>query len=52
MDLSVHLFRNYIKQESVMSASLAKLFSYLYEDSIVEETEIPTDPSDCWKWGS
>lgn len=43
----MHLLGNYVKQEGVMSASLAKLVSYLYEE-FIEEIEIPTDLSDCW----
>lgn len=43
----MHLLGNYVKQERVMSASLDKLVSYLYED-FIEEIEIPTDLSDCW----
>jgi len=43
----VHLLGNYVKQEGVMSASLAKLVSYLYEE-FIEEIGIPTDLSDCW----
>lgn len=43
----MHLLGNYVKQEGVMSASLAKLVSYLYEE-FIEEIGIPTDLSDCW----
>lgn len=43
----MHLLGNYVKQEGVMSASLDKLVSYLYEE-FIEEIEIPTDLSDCW----
>lgn len=43
----MHLLGNYVKQEGVMSASLDKLVSYLYEE-FIEEIGIPTDLSDCW----